>query len=415
MGPPIDCLSVAAGERELVKINRIEVLEAELSGRDGIASWHHVFARVHTDEGLTGLGEVGMAYGTGAQAAGPMVLALGQRFVLGQDPFSTETIWERMLRKSFWAEGGGPVVFGAMSALDAALWDIKGKALGEPVHRLLGADTPQPLRCYASQLQFDWNCESVVNLTDPARYRDAAIQAREQGYDCVKVDPLMIASDGSRAAKLRGILSPEQRRLVRSRMEAIREGVGMDADIILELHSFTSTAGALQTAELVKDLGILFMEEPTHYNGPRAHNRAARRSPVPIAAGERLYTRWGFLPYLEAESMDMIQPDVGLVGGISEAVKIAHLAHTFDVGVQAHICGSPLATAIALQFEAAIPNFEIHEHHTYALKPCNRDLFEEDLQPKNGRFEIPTRPGFGMTLAPDAEAKMVKTEVSSLG
>lgn len=393
-----------------MKVTKIEVLEAELSGRNGIASWHHVFARVHTDEGISGLGEVGMAYGTGAQAAGPMVLALGQRFVLGHDPFSTETIWERMLRKSFWAEGGGPVVFGAMSAIDAALWDIKGRALKQPVHRLLGADTPPPLRCYASQLQFDWG-KDVVNLVEPARYREAAARAREEGYDCVKVDPLMVANDGNRAVKLRGLLTPEQRRQVRARMEAVRDGLGPDADIILELHSFTSTAGALQTAEVLKDLGILFMEEPTHYNGPRAHNRAARKSPVPIAAGERLYTRWGFLPYLEAETMDMIQPDVGLVGGISEACKIAHLAHTFDVGVQAHVCGSPLATATALQFEAAIPNFEIHEHHTYALKSCNRDLFLEDLQPQDGRFQVPTGPGLGMTLAPEAERQMTRTSV----
>ncbi|RCW68577.1 L-alanine-DL-glutamate epimerase-like enolase superfamily enzyme [Pseudorhodoferax soli] len=394
-----------------MKVTKIEVLEAELSGQNGIASWHHVFARVHTDEGISGLGEIGMAYGTGARAGGPMVLALGERFVLGHDPMSTETIWERMLRKSFWAEGGGPVVFGAMSAIDAALWDIKGRAAGKPVHQLLGADTPAPLRCYASQLQFDWGTNEVVNLVEPARYKDAAVRAREEGYDAVKVDPLMVAMDGSRAARLRGILTPEQRRMVRARMEAIRDGIGPDADIILELHSFTSTAGALQTAEEVKDLGILFMEEPTHYNGARAHNRAARKSPVPIAAGERMYTRWGFLPYLEAESLDMIQPDVGLVGGISEAMKIAHLAHTFDVGVQAHVCGSPLASAIALQFEAAIPNFEIHEHHTYAQKSCNRDLFLEDLQPQRGRFHVPTGPGLGMTLSPDAERLMTKTSV----
>ncbi|MBK0114072.1 MULTISPECIES: mandelate racemase/muconate lactonizing enzyme family protein [unclassified Delftia] len=394
-----------------MKITRIEVLEAELSGQCGIASWHHVFVRVHTDEGISGLGEVGMAYGTGAPAAGPMVLALGERFVLGHNPFSTESIWERMLRKSFWAEGGGPVVFGAMSAIDSALWDIKGRALNQPVHRVLGADTPAPLRCYASQLQFDWTTDKVSNLVDASRYLEAAQRAREEGYDCVKVDPLMIAPDGTRAAKLRGILTPAERRLVRKRMEAIRTGIGADADIILELHSFTSMGGALQLADELKDLGILFMEEPTHYNGMNAHNRVAAKSPVPIAAGERLYTRWGFLPYLVAGSMDMIQPDVGLVGGISEAVKIAHLAHAHDVGVQAHVCGSPLATAMALQFEAAIPNFEIHEHHTYALKPCNRDLFVEDLQPVSGRFEVPTTPGLGMTLRPEAEAKMAKRAV----
>jgi L-alanine-DL-glutamate epimerase-like enolase superfamily enzyme len=115
----------------------------------GLPGWQPVFARVHTDEGITGLGEVGLAYGTGAPAAAPMIRALGERLVLGKDPNDTETIWEQMLRRSFWAQGGGPVVFGAMSAIDAALWGIKGKAAGLPVHRLLGAETPEPLRCYA--------------------------------------------------------------------------------------------------------------------------------------------------------------------------------------------------------------------------------------------------------------------------
>lgn len=393
-----------------MKVTQIDVLEAELSGANGIASWHHVFARVHTDGGVTGLGEVGMAYGTGAAAAAKMVLALGERFVLGKDAFCTETIWETMLRRSFWAEGGGPVVFGAMSAIDAALWDIKGRALGLPVHRLLGAERPPPLRCYASQLQFGWGADVRLEA-DPARYHEAAAQAREQGYDCVKVDPIMANAEGKRAYGQRNLSTPQQRRMYRRRLEAIREGAGPDVDIIIELHSYSSAGSALQVAELAKDLDILFIEEPTHYNSAHAHLKFAGRSPIRIATGERLYTRWGFLEYLQAGSIDMVQPDVGLVGGISEAVKIAQLAHTFDVGVQAHICGSPLATAIGLQFEAAIPNFEIHEHHTYALKMCNRELFEEDLQPVRGKFEVPTTPGLGMTMRPEAERRMQKSSV----
>ncbi|WP_407256997.1 mandelate racemase/muconate lactonizing enzyme family protein [Klebsiella quasipneumoniae] len=190
-------------------------------------------------------------------------------------------------------------------------------------------------------------------------------------------------------------------------MEAIREGVGPDTDIIIELNALTTTASSLQLLNLFADLDILFVEEPTHYNSPEAHIKVANQSPIPMATGERLYTRWGFLPYLQAGSIDMIQPDIGLVGGITEGMKIAHLAHAFDVGVQAHICGTPLATAMALQFEAAIPNFEIHEHHSFSLKACNRELFEEDLQPVNGRFAVPTAPGFGMTLRKEAEDRMI--------
>jgi L-alanine-DL-glutamate epimerase-like enolase superfamily enzyme len=297
-----------------------------------------------------------------------------------------------------------------MSAIDAALWDIKGKAAGLPVHRLLGAETPEPLRCYASQLHFGWT-ETNTLKNHPSEYLEAAQIARAQGYDCVKVCPIYVTSRGERARK-RGIFSPDERKLARARLEAIREGLGPDADIILEFNSLTSTGGALQLADLFSDLNILFIEEPTDYNGPDAHLKIAARSPIPMATGEKLYTRWSYLPYLQTGSIDMVQPDMGLVGGISEGMKIAHLASAFDVGVQAHNCGSPLATAIALQFEAAIPNFEIHEHHTNSRKPCNRDLFEEDLQPVKGRLAIPTAPGFGMTLSKEAEKRMIKSEVS---
>ncbi|WP_462401549.1 mandelate racemase/muconate lactonizing enzyme family protein [Pseudomonas sp. Marseille-QA0332] len=393
-----------------MKVTKVEVMEADLSGQDGFASWRPVLVRVHTDDGITGLGEVGMAYGTGAPACAPMVLTLAERFLLGHDPFLSDTIWENMLRRTFWAEAGGPVIFGAMSALDTALWDIKGRALGQPVHRLFGCATPEPLRCYASQLHLGWG-EEAQWLSDPSQYRDVAAQVKSLGFDCVKVDPIQIDKDGGRATGLRGIFTPERRKLFRSRMEAVREGLGPDVDIILELHSLTSTAGALQLAEMVKDLGILFMEEPTHNNNAHAHIKTAQKSSIPVATGERLYTRWGYLPYLEAGSIDMIQPDVGLVGGVAEAYRVAHLAHTFDVGVQAHVCGSPLATAVGLQFEASIPNFEIHEHHAYALRRSNKALFEQELQPVNGKFAVPTEPGFGMTIRNDAEAKMTKASV----
>lgn len=393
-----------------MKITEIEVLEADLSGRDGMASWRVVLARVHTDEGISGLGEAGVTYGTGAPAAGPMILTLGERFVLGADPFHTDTIWENLFRRSVWADGGGPIVYAAISAIDAALWDIKGRALGMPVHRLLGRATPEPLRCYASQLHLGWG-ENGRWLGEPAQYRDTATQVREEGYDCVKVNPIMMDRDGKYATGLRGMLTPAQRKLFRQRMEAVRAGLGSEVDIILELNALTSTAGALQIAELVQDLDILLIEEPTHNNSNHAHLKMARKSPISLAIGERLYTRWGFLPYLEAGAIDMIQPDVCLVGGISEAHRVAHLAQAYDVGVQAHVCGSPLATAIALQFEAGIPNFDIHENHAYTLRRANRELFEEDLQPQNGKFAVPTRPGLGMTLRTEAEQRMTKSSV----
>jgi L-alanine-DL-glutamate epimerase-like enolase superfamily enzyme len=117
-----------------------------------------------------------------------------------------------------------------------------------------------------------------------------------------------------------------------------------------------------------------------------------------MAAGERLYTRWGYREYFENQSLAMIQPDLCLVGGITEGKKICDYAHIYDITVQMHVCGSPITTAAALQLEAVIPNFQIHEHHVRALKSSNRILCVQDYQPVNGQYEIPGLPGLGLDL-----------------
>lgn len=385
-----------------MKISSVEVMVARRSGRDGILRWNPTLVRVHTDEGISGVGEVGLAYGVAASASLGMVKDFAQAFLLGQDPFDTERLWETMFRRSFWGEGGGPVVVGAISALDTALWDIKGKALGVPVWKLLGGKVNDNLRTYASQLQLGWSDRGTRNLVEPAAYREAAQAAVADGYDCVKVDPIMVGLDGLRDPALRGLFDPSRLKLYRQRMQAIREGVGDTADIILELHSFPSTSGAQQLAECLDDLGILFMEEPVHYAWPNAQRTLRRRVGMRLAAGERMYTRWGVAPFLNDGTLDVLQPDFGLIGGVTEGKKVCDLAHLHDVTIQGHVCGSPVATAVALQIEAAVPNFEIHEHHVYALQQVNRELCNEDLQPVRGRFAVPDRPGLGITLNDEA-------------
>jgi L-alanine-DL-glutamate epimerase-like enolase superfamily enzyme len=285
-----------------------------------------------------------------------------------------------------------------LERIDCALWDIKGKALGQPVWRLLGGRGDRPLRTYASQLQFDWGRGPIRNLVEPAEYEESAAKAVAEGYDCVKVDPIQLDRNGQRDRSLRGLFDRPRLRLYRERMEAVRRGAGDAVDIIVELHSFPSASGAHQLAEVLGDLGILFIEEPVHYASPSAHQSLARRTGLRMAAGERLYTRWGAEAYLGSRCVDVLQPDFGLVGGITEGKKMCDLAHLFDVTIQGHVCGSPVATAVALHVEAAIPNFEIHEHHVYALKEGNRELCLEDLQPVQGRFAVPNGPGLGIEL-----------------
>ena len=381
-----------------MKVVEAEIILAHRSDRDGILNWNPCWVRLITDEGLDSIGEIGLAYGIVSSAGPGAARDLVNAFVLGRDPFDIESIWETMFRRSFWSEGGGPVMSGAISAIDAALWDIKGKALNLPVWKLLGGKTNSNLRTYASQIQFGWSEEASVNLTRPEEYADAAPAAVAEGYDCVKIDPLMIAPDGTRNPNLRDMFSAEDRNRYRARLVAVREAVGPNVDIILELHSFTSKSGAHQLADIYADLDIFFMEEPTHYASPLAHQALHERIGMRLSAGERFYTRWGAEPYLTSKTIDVIQPDFGLIGGITEGKKVCDLAHLYDIRVQGHVCGSPVTTAIALHVETVIPNFQIHEHHIYARKNVNRELCDIDLQPVNGRFEVPEGVGLGIHL-----------------
>jgi len=378
-----------------MKITRVEVVDLNV---ENWPNWHPVIVRVHTDEGISGLGEVGLAYGTGHSAGAGMAKNLAEQFLIGADPFQSEKLWDAMFRNTFWAQGGGPVVFGGMSAFDTALWDIRGKALGVPVYQLLGGKTNERLRTYASQIQFGWGPERLV-LTEPEQYAEVARQVVAEGYTCLKIDPVIFDRQGNRAAyNLRGPLSNDLLALFRGRIAAVREAVGPDVDIILELHSFLGATAGVQLGRIWEEFGCLFYEEPVHYLNPELHEFVARNVKIPMAAGERIYTRWGYRPYLERQSIAVIQPDLGLVGGITEGKKICDYAHVYDVTVQAHVCGSPVATAAALHLETAIPNFQIHEHHTNALKAGNRAICLQDYQPVNGFFQAPDLPGLGIDL-----------------
>jgi galactonate dehydratase len=380
-----------------MKVTRVEIFDIVCE----LPAWHPVIVRVHTDEGISGLGEAGMAYGTGHSAAVGMIKNLAEQFLIGADPFKSEQIWERMFRNSFWGLGGGPVVFGGMSAIDIALWDIKGKALGVPVYQLMGGKTNDHLRTYASQIQFGWGAQRM-SLSRPEEYAEAARAAVADGYDCVKLDPLMFDTDGKRIEKhMQALLTPQQVTEYRRRVKAVRDAIGPAVDLILDLHAYLSPATMGQLSEAWADLNCLFYEEPTNYLNPGAQQLATRSVKTPMAAGERIYTRWGFRKYFAQQSLAVIQPDLGLVGGLTEGKKICDLAHIDDVTVQCHVCGSPVATAAALQLEAVIPNFLIHEHHTNAIKSFNRMLCLQDYQPTHGRFAVPDAPGLGIELNDD--------------
>ncbi|MGH1462035.1 MAG: mandelate racemase/muconate lactonizing enzyme family protein [Neptuniibacter sp.] len=390
-----------------MKINRVEIFDIHCPERP---VWNPVFVRVHTDEGLSGVGEAGLAYDLGHSAAANMIKEFAEEMLLGRDPFQTEDLWNLMLRGSFWGLGGGPIIYSAMSAIDTALWDIKGKALGLPVYQLLGGKVNEKLRTYASQLQFDWD-EDFAALVQPEDYARAAEKAVAEGYDAVKVDPIMYDEKGETHFDRTNLITPKEMRLYRSRLMAIREAVGEDVDIIFECHSLPGVSTAIQLGELVEEARCMYFEEPVNYLNSELHKRVADKVNVPIAGGERLYNRWGVRPYLEDQSLDVLQPDIGLCGGFTETKKVCDYADVYDVRIQAHVCGGPVATAASLHLETAIPNFLIHEHHTYAIKKWNRELCIQDPQPIDGFFQAPDVPGIGIELNDEVVNRSPRIEV----
>lgn len=378
-----------------MKISKVEVFRLPTANS---AQNSPIGCRVYTDTGLYGDGEAGMAYGIGGDAAYSMVVDLA-KLVIGMDPLQTELIWETMHKRTFWGQNGGPVIFSGIAAIDVALWDIKGKYFNVPVYQLLGGKVRDKLRAYASQLQFGWGMvgeSEQLWAVKPEDYAHNVKLAVDEGYDAVKIDFFDRDEEGKPLSFLdtTGFLTPKQYKMVEARMAAAREAAGDDVDIIMENHSLPDALGAVQLAKLAEKYHILAFEEPNSPT-PQTVEYITKYTSVPIANGERIFSRWQYAEYFKKNLVQLIQPDVGNCGGISEVKKIADMAHAFDVGVQVHAAGSPLCTDVAIQLECTLPNFIIHEHHVCNRMDTSLGLTKYNRQPENGYFNIPDLPGIG--------------------
>lgn len=379
-----------------MKITKVDVLHLKTGLKNG--HWRPIVCRIYTDEGIYGDGEAALAYGE-AQFAAFGIVQNFAKLIIGMNPLDHEIIWDKLYRSTFWGQNGGPVIFAGISAIDIALWDIKGKYYKAPIYQLLGGKRREKLRTYASQLQFSWGSDVVPQLS-PEDYAHEAQKAVAEGYDAIKIDFFTFRPDGSKYVDedRLGLLSPAYMNVIESRVKAVREAIGPNVDLIIENHSFTDAQSSAQIGKTVRKYGIFYFEEPTTPT-PQLSRFVHEETGLPIASGERIYTRWQYIDYFRQNAIQIIQPDVGTCGGITEIKKICDMAYTFDVGVQVHACGSPLSTAAALHLECAIPNFVIHEHHTYARTRYNRELCIYDYQPVEGKFSVPDLPGLGQELA----------------
>jgi galactonate dehydratase len=360
-----------------------------------IQSLHPVLVELTTDEGLVGVGEAAVAYGVGGTAAAGMVKDLVEAMVLGCDPFRIEELWNEMYDHSFWAKGGGTIVFAGISAIEQALWDIKGKALGVPVCELLGGRLRDDVRVYATGWSFD--------CLTPDDYARASERPISEGYTAIKCYPLAVPNNrgGIRHVSRRSI-DREFADLAYRKLKALRQAVGDGVDIMADLSGGLTTDESIRLCRRLEELQLLFVEEPVDPFDLESLRKLSDQVAIPIALGERIYTRYGFRRVVESRGADILQPDIGNTGGIMEAKKIAAMAETYNMRIQLHICASPVSTAAALQLDACIANFMIQELYPYRSDEHFRIVDhapERDV--KSGSMPIPARPGLGVNLMED--------------
>ena len=233
-------------------------------------------------------------------------------------------------------------------------------------------------------------------------------EAVDEGYDAVKIDPVFAPTDpdtplekiwGSQGTQIRGCYRQHDLQRSVERIAACREAGGPDMDIIVEIHSLLDANTAAELGKALEPLHIMYFEEPTSPENPSNFRHIKQKCDLPLATGERSYTRWGFRQFFEDRTLSVIQPDLCNTGGITETKKICDMAQVYDMGVQIHVCGGPIATAAALQLEATIPNFVIHEEHNANLTSAFVKGGKYYYAPKDGYYTVPELPGIGQEMS----------------
>lgn len=361
------------------------------------ARLHPVVVEIETDEGVVGIGEAGIAYGLGQSAIAGMIRDIAERILIGKDPFRIEALWSEMYDHTFWAKGnGGPMVYGAISAIELALWDIKARALNVPVYELLGGKVRDSVRLYAN----GWGQPHE----EVKAFADAAEQTVAEGFDALKCYPFAYRDADPRATSRHPSMRALDKSILKKALEklkAARSAVGPDVEIMLDLSGGLSCDETIRFCRAVEELDIFFIEEPCDPFDIGALKKISEHVRMPVAAGERVYTRYGFRPMLEAHAVDIIQPDITLAGGFMETKKIAAMAEAYDIRVQPHVCGSPLSTAIALHLDACIPNFAIQEIYPYwQTMPGYIEIVDDAPEARiaGGKLDIQSGPGWGVNL-----------------
>lgn len=339
-----------------------------------------IFIKISTDEGIDGWGE--MISGTKTETVVAGAYEMGKR-IIGRNPFEIERIWQELHRSFF---RGGPINSTIVSGIEMALWDIKGKYFNTPVYELLGGAARDKIKVY-----------SWIGGDRPNEVVEQALDRKNRGFNAIKMNG---------TEELHYIDTFKKIQSVIDRVGSIRDELGFDMEIAVDFHGRVHKPMAKVLAKELEQFKPMFLEEVVLPENEEAFAEIAQHVATPLATGERLNSRWQFKNIFKAGIIDIIQPDVALVGGILETRKIAAMAEAYDMAVAPHAPYGPIALAATLQVDACTPNVFIQEqslgiHYNKGFDLLDFVKNKEVFQYKDGFVDLPSKPGLGLELNED--------------
>jgi galactonate dehydratase len=360
-----------------------------------------LFVKIHTNQDIWGCGE-------GVDAT-PGTYHLVQRFdrmIEGKSPLNVHRLHEELRRAGVFAGGQSGMYVAVLSAIEAALWDLAGKALGLPVYQLLGGKFRDKIRVY---------CDTALyqrNLPTPADFAAAAREAMGMGFTAVKFD-LDQANDPKKYDAYNWTASPGELKRMVDQMTAVREAVGPEIDVCVDMHGRYDAVTGEQVAKRLEPLNLMWLEEPIPAENVEAYRRITESTSTPICAGENHYLAWGFRPLLEARAVDIVMPDLQKAGGLGEGQRIANLANLYYVPFAPHMVASYLGAMASAHVCASVPNFLILEWQIYFHKePMYKEIVRFDgPMVVDGYLPLSEKPGIGVEIDEEGMRKHAQPDV----
>ncbi|HEY3403366.1 MAG TPA: mandelate racemase/muconate lactonizing enzyme family protein [Ohtaekwangia sp.] len=360
-----------------------------------------LFVKITTNQGITGYGE-----GVDAVAGSYHLIRRFEFFLKGKNPLNVHRLFEEIRKAGVFAGAQAGMYIAVLSAIDTALWDVAGKALGLPVYQLLGGKFRDKIRVY---------CDTALyqnRQPQPKDFADAALEAKKLGFNAIKFD-LDQANDPAKYDRYNWTASPGELQRMVDQVKAARDAVGPTLDICCDMHGRYDAPTGQKVAKLLEPMNLMWLEEPVPAENVEAYKIISDSTSTPICAGENVYLAYGFRRMLEIGAVDIIMPDLQKAGGLGEGQRIANLANLYYVPFAPHMVASYLGAMASCHVCASVPNFMIMEWQIY----FHRDAMYKEIvhhdgpQVENGFITLSEKPGIGVDINEEGMKKYAQEGV----